>query len=271
VDQSTGIAGSEEIVGRKTARLLHKVAKDKNVKAIVLRVNSPGGSALASEEIWREVKLAADQKPLIVSMGGVAASGGYYISCAADKIVADRFTITGSIGVFGLFLNAEKLISDKIGITRSVVKTNKNADINPFLSRPNSEQLQYFEAQIDNVYNVFLQRVAEGRNMTVEQVDSIAQGRVWSAVDARRIGLVDSLADLQTAIAIAAQQAGLIEYDVVEYPKPKSFMELLLNPSDGIKMVFRRQSRLYDELKYIESLTKQSGIMALFPYRLDIH
>ncbi len=270
VDQGTGM-GNEEIVGKKMTSLLRKLRENPKVKAVVLRVNSPGGSALASEEIWREVVKTKEVKPVIVSMGGVAASGGYYISCAADQIVADKMTITGSIGVFGLFLNAQKLMNDKFGITYSVIKTNKNSDINPFLEQLNPEQYEYIKAQIDNVYDVFLQRVADGRGMSVAQVDSIAQGRVWSAIDAKQIGLVDTLGGLQLAIELAAKKADLLEYSVVEYPRPKTFLEALLENNMSMASVKLGKNELYDQLKYIESLVNNSGIMALFPYKLSIY
>ncbi len=272
VDMKTSVSATE-IVGPKLAKLLRKLRNDNHVKAVVLRVNSPGGSALASEEIWREVYLTAQQKPMIVSMGGVAASGGYYISCAANKIVADSMTITGSIGVFGLLFDAQDLAGNKLGITHSVIKTNNNGIVDPLLNGMTPELKQLVSAQIDTIYQTFVSRVAQGRNLPQSYVDSIAQGRVWPAVDAKRLGLVDTLGDLQLAINLAIEETGLAEVQIVEYPKSKTFLELLLNPNATISSLFkpRFDSQIYQQLKYIENLTKQSKIYALFPYKLAIY
>ena len=272
VDMKTSTSATE-IVGRKFAKLLRKLRNDNHVKAIVLRVNSPGGSALASEEIWREVYLTAQQKPLIVSMGGVAASGGYYISCAANKIVADSMTITGSIGVFGLLFDARDLTENKLGITHSVIKTNNNNIVNPLFSGMTPELKQFIQIQIDTIYQTFVSRVAQGRNLPQEFVDSIAQGRVWSAVDAKRLNLVDTLGDLQLAINLAIEESGVSEVQIVEYPKAKTFLDLLLNPDYTLSSLFKPHfnSQIYRQLQYVENLTKQSKIYALFPYKLEIY
>ncbi len=272
VDMKTSTSATE-IVGRKFAKLLRKLRNDNHVKAIVLRVNSPGGSALASEEIWREVYLTAQQKPLIVSMGGVAASGGYYISCAANKIVADSMTITGSIGVFGLLFDARDLTENKLGITHSVIKTNNNNIVNPLFSGMTPELKQFVQIQIDTIYQTFVSRVAQGRNLPQEFVDSIAQGRVWSAVDAKRLNLVDTLGDLQLAINLAIEESGVSEVQIVEYPKAKTFLDLLLNPDYTLSSLFKPHfnSQIYRQLQYVENLTKQSKIYALFPYKLEIY
>ncbi len=274
VDAKTGLANNE-IVASQLTKLLRKARKNSSIKAVVLRVNSPGGSALAAEEIWREAKLLAETKPLIVSMGGLAASGGYYISSAADKIVADSMTITGSIGVFGLLFNAQNLIQNKIGITHSIVATNRNAYFNPVTNGLTPEQREYIKVQIDTIYQTFLRRVAEGRRMTVAQVDSIAQGRVWSAIDAKKIGLVDTLGNLQTAIDLAVEQSGVLEYQIVEYPRTKTLLEVLLNPGNLTQVLFKKHfdSEIYQQLQYIESLVKQntqSKIYTLFPFKLKI-
>ncbi len=271
VDVKTSTS-TTEIVGKKLAKLLRKLRNDDQVKAIVLRVNSPGGSALASEEIWREVYLTAKQKPLIVSMGGVAASGGYYISCAADKIVADRMTITGSIGVFGLLFDAQNFVENKLGITHSVIKTNDNGIVNPLFDGMTPELKQFVKVQIDSIYNIFVQRVAQGRHLSVAFVDSIAQGHVWSAVDAKKLGLVDTLGDLQLAIDLAMEEAGFNEYQIVEYPKPKTWLDILLNPNSTFALFKPHfNSQLYKQIKYVENLSKQSKIFALFPYKLEIY
>ena len=206
-----------ESIGPELATTIRKAREDKNIKAIVLRVNSPGGSALTSDIIWKEVQLAAQTKPFIASMGNVAASGGYYISCAADTIVADPTTLTGSIGIFGLLFSGEELIKDKLGISSDVVKTNEHSDFGggyplpiPISDRPLTEyERNVMQTYINRGYDTFLDRVSQGRHMSKEAVNEIAQGRVWTGEDALELGLVDVLGGLEDAIAIAANKAGL--------------------------------------------------------------
>ena len=206
---------------------------DSTVKAIVLRVNSGGGSALASDLIWREVKLAAETKPVIASMGDVAASGGYYILTAADRIFADPNTITGSIGVIGILPDMQKFMTEKLGITYDVVKTNTNSDFGTVFRPLNSTEMKVLEKEIGKSYKTFISHVADGRGMTVDAVDRIGRGHVYSAVDAMNIGLVDELGGLKEAIAAAADSAGTENYRIVKYPKFEAPFQKLLNQMTG--------------------------------------
>jgi len=205
--------------------LIQKIRNDKTIDAVVLRVNSPGGSALASDIIWREIDLLKKEKPVVVSMGDLAASGGYYISCGADSIFADANTITGSIGVFSVIPNAEKFLKNKLGITFDRVKTGQYADA-PSATRAltNTEQ-RFLQAGVDSVYYTFKSRVAAGRQKSVEYIDSIAQGRVWTGADAIKVGLVDKIGTLNDALAAAAKMAKLKGYSIKAYPESRSFIE----------------------------------------------
>lgn len=266
--------GDESSIGSDgISKAIRKARKDKKVKAIVLRVNSPGGSALASEVIWREAVLAQKEKPFVVSMGDVAASGGYYIACAADAIVANPTTITGSIGVFGLLFNTEKLVKEYIGIDIDGVKTNKYADLaNP--NRPMTEEERAIIQQgVEDVYATFINHVAEGRKMNVADVDSIGQGRVWSGANAKEIGLIDEFGGLNKAIAIAAEKAKLDRYRVVEYPEKGKLIDELLkslnsdNSDELVKANLGYMARYYDVFK---SLQRMQGVQARLPYEIDI-
>lgn len=222
--------GKDDNIGSDTYRLLIRKARlNKDIKAIVFRVNSPGGSALASEEIWREITLAKKVKPVVVSFGDVAASGGYYISCNADSIFAQPNTITGSIGVFGIIPNLKKFMNNKLGITFDGVKTGPFADM-PSATRPlNAAEKQFIQNSIDTIYTTFKSRVAEGRKLPSAVVDSIAQGRVWTGQRALTIGLVDKLGNINDAVNCAARMAKLSSYQLKEYPEKKTFLEKLLN------------------------------------------
>ena len=230
-----GGEGEENTIGsERISKAIREARLDENVKAIVLRVNSPGGSSLASDVIWREMALAKKAKPVVVSMGDVAASGGYYISCAADAIVAHPNTITGSIGVFGVFPNAKGLFENKFGITMDTVNTNKHSDILSPYRAAGKDESEVIQKWIENVYTDFITKVGEGRSMTPAQVDSIAQGRVWSAIDGKKIGLVDEFGGIKDAIALAAKKAKLKDYSILELPKQKdAFEELFKNIMDG--------------------------------------
>lgn len=218
-----GQVGSDEF-----RKLLVKARTDKNIKAIVLRVNSPGGDALASEIIWRETKLAREAgKPLVVSMGDLAASGGYYISCGADSIFAQPNTITGSIGVFGIIPNLQDFFRNKLGVTFDQVKTAPYADLGTAVRPLTTGEKQIIQASIDTIYHDFKSRVAEGRKKDIQLVDSIAQGRVWTGARAMQIGLVDRLGGLNDAIRCAAGMAKLEKYSLREFPEPASFWDLL--------------------------------------------
>lgn len=265
--------GSEGIDGEKLSREIRKVRQDSSFKAIVLRIDSPGGSAYDSEVIWREVKLAADTKPVVVSMGNVAASGGYYIACAADKIIAQPNTITGSIGVFGTIPNAGELLNKKLGITTDVVKTNKHSDM-PSLTRKMTDfERDLMQEFVENVYDVFLDRVANGRDMTKEAIDEIGQGRVWTGENALEIGLVDELGGLNRAIELAAELSGLDNFRTVDLPAlTDPFQELLKGGSDNVRARILRNT-LGESVKYyelVERAGKMNGVYALLPYSIDI-
>ena len=227
-------AGETYIETMPTIRELQKLRKDEDVKAVVIRVNSPGGSAFASEQIWHEIQLLKAEKPVVISMGGMAASGGYYISCGANKIVAEPSTLTGSIGIFGMIPDAQELLQDKVGLRFDVVKTNKHSDLGgpavmglPARSLDGSESAM-LQAMIERGYDLFTKRVAEGRGISQDSVDVIGQGRVWTGEQAIKIGLVDQLGNLEDAIAEAAKLAELEKYSTDSYPAPSKFIEQLL-------------------------------------------
>jgi protease IV len=266
--------GSDDIIGSdRISKAIRKARKDDKVKAIVMRVNSPGGSALASDVILREVKLAAEEKPFIVSMGNVAASGGYYISAAAHKIYAEPTTITGSIGVLGMIPNLEKTMENKLGITYDYAQTNKNSNfMTPF--RPlTSQQREVIKGYIEDVYDTFVNHVMEGRGMSYEEVDEIGQGRVWIGTDARNIGLVDEIGGLDEAVQAAVELADLETYSIREYPVQKDFFQELMDQLMGkasveakIRAELGDDYRLYQYLRYWKNAT---GVQARMPF--DIH
>ncbi|MDO6517525.1 signal peptide peptidase SppA [Zobellia uliginosa] len=269
--------GGPDIIGQGIINeAIIEAKEDDKVKAIVLRVNSPGGSALTSDIIWREIELAREKKPVVVSMGNVAASGGYYIAVGADKIFAEPTTITGSIGVFGTIPNMSELAAN-IGINAEQVGTNKNS-VEYSLFEPMTDNFRnYVQEGIESTYNTFLQRVAQGRNISMAQADSLAQGRVWSGVDAKRMGLVDELGNLEDAIAEAANMAELGDYGLKKYPKYKSgferFMEDLGGASAKVKQEIIEEeigTEAYSILKQVKSVMEQEGVQARMPFVLDI-
>jgi protease-4 len=257
-------------------RALVRAREDNNVKAIVLRVNSPGGSALTSDIIWREIELTKKEKPVIVSMGDVAASGGYYIAVGADKIFAEPTTITGSIGVFGTIPNMSELAKN-IGINAEQVGTNKNS-IDYSIFEPMSTSFRsVVKESIETTYETFLSRVATGRNISVAKADSLAQGRVWSGVDAVRLGLVDEIGGLDEAVAEAAAMAGISTYGIRKYPKYKSNFELFMEDLSGAKVRTKEffienelGGEVFDVLKEVKSAMEQKGIQARMPFTLHI-
>ncbi len=266
--------GDETYIGQESIiKALRKAVKNKKVKAIVLRVNSPGGSALASDLIWRELELTKKQKPLIVSMGNYAASGGYYISCNADKIFAEPTTVTGSIGVFGMVPNVKEF-TDRIGINAERVQTNKHAiTYSPF--EPISEDFKKItQESIEQIYNVFLSRVAKGRNMTVEQVNEIAQGRVWTGNQAKDKGLVDELGSLDDAIAYAAKVAEISIYRELNLPRYKKDIGKILSDSPFISAdkIIENEigSDTYKILNNYKHLSQLKGIQMRLPYIMEI-
>ena len=240
---------------------------DEEVKAVVLRVNSPGGSALASEVIWREMELLRQQKPVIVSMGDYAASGGYYISAPADAIIADATTLTGSIGVFGLMFNAEKALNNKLGITIDVAKTNPSADMGmPFRAVSSNERTKIMRS-IEQVYSTFVNHVADGRNMTFDSVDAIGQGRVWTGNDGNRIGLVDEIGGLKYAIAVAADKAECLDDYMVRESmgEPTGLAALLSSLEAHIsdRKMRKEMGAMYDEYRSLRALMENEGVQAL--------
>ena len=270
-----GMGSSDNIGGDKYRQMIRKARLDNSVKAIVLRVNSGGGSALASENIWRELHQArADGKPVIVSFGDMAASGGYYISAGADSIFASPNTITGSIGVFALVPNMGGFFKDKLGITFDGVKTAPYADAGSTLRPVTEAEKEQIQSGIDRTYMQFKQRVAEGRKRDTAYVDSIGQGRVWSGATAVRIGLVDRIGNLQDALAAAAKMAKLSSYGLREYPEGQSWLDQFLNrkssePSAMIKaQVGEEQYRLYQQLVQIRQMTQ--SVQARLPYQFFI-
>ena len=220
-----GKGSTDQIGGDNYRNLIRKVRMDKTIKAIVIRVNSGGGSALASENIWREVKLAQKEKPVVVSFGDVAASGGYYMACGADSIFAQPNTITGSIGVFSLLPNMERFFNNKLGVTFDGVKTSENADALTVVKPLTPMQKQYIQNEVDTIYHDFKSRVAEGRKKSMPYVDSIGQGRVWSGNRALQLGLIDKIGGLNDAVASAATLAKVKDYRLREYPEPAGFFD----------------------------------------------
>lgn len=265
--------GDDTKIGSTTlSKAIREARENKKVKAIVMRVNSPGGSALASEVIRREVELAKAVKPFIISMGSYAASGGYWISAEGDYIFADATTLTGSIGVFATFPNAKKFLNDRIGLTFDVAKTNKNADFGSIAEPLTPYQKATLQKYVVNTYDDFTSLVARTRGLRKSYVDSIGQGRVWSGVDAIGLGLVDELGGLDKAIAYAAKQANLTDYSIKEYPKQTDIIDMIMSgnlPEPYTKSLIK--NRLGDNYTYFESfenITKLEGVQALMPYMI---
>ena len=267
--------GDEErnIYSENLSKTIRKAREDENVKAVVLRVNSPGGSAVASAIIGRELDLTKAVKPVIVTMGNYAASGGYWISAKGDYIFADPTTLTGSIGVFGTFPNAQGFLNNKVGLTFDVAKTNENADFGSITQPLTEFQYSKLQEMVVKTYNDFTSRVAEGRGLRQTYVDSIGQGRVWSGADAIGLGLVDQLGDMEDAIAYAAAKAELgSDYKVTEWPKQKDFFTRLMesmnnNGSDQLDAAMKQKLGVYyNYLQGLENLQKHTGIQARMPF-----
>lgn len=272
-----GGEGGKDYIGQDLiVDALHKAVDNERVKAIVLRVNSPGGSALVSDIIWREIQLAKKEKPLVVSFGNVAASGGYYIGVGGDKIFAEPTTITGSIGVFGTIPNVHGLAKN-MGINAEQVGTNKNSVDYSFFEPMTDSFRNVMQESIEETYDTFLDRVSKGRNMPVERVNEIAQGRIWSGVDAQALGLVDELGSLDDAIAAAADMVGLKDYGVRKYPKYKSDFERFMEDFGSVKAKLGESiiqeeigTEAYEVLKEFKQFTKQEGVQAKMPFSLKI-
>jgi protease-4 len=276
-----GEGDQSEIGGAKFAREIRRLREDSSVKAIVLRVNSPGGSATAAETIQRELRLAHKVKPVIVSMGSYAASGGYWISIFGDRIFAEPDTVTGSIGVFGIVPNIQKLANDH-GVTFDSVKTGHFAGGLLTIARPRTdEEMRVFQKGVDWIYSQFVAKVAEGRNLSLARVEEIAQGRVWSGTDAKRIGLVDELGGLDAATRYAAKQANLGDhYRVVEYPRSKNLSEAIaeyVGKYQPVSLHVRPAGllgevtdRIESEFSWLSSLNDPRGVYARMPVQLEI-
>ena len=272
-----GSAGEGFIGSERISKALRKARRDKSVKAIVFRINSGGGSGMASDVIHHEVQLAAEAKPLVVSMGDVAASGGYYIAAPADTILASPSTITGSIGVFGVFPSVEELMTEKIGITTDVVKTNTHANLGSVMDPLDPSERAILQKMVDQFYTNFVHIVADGRAMSYEDVDAIAGGRVWAGKDALDLGLVDAHGGLEKAIKLAAGMADLEQYRVQSLPKLDDPMTALMKQITGSSLS-RAQNLIRKELgadyqhyKRLQEIRNMRGIQAIMPYELIIH
>ena len=269
----SGTSTDEGIHSEKVITDLRKLREDESIKAVVLRVNSPGGSAYGSEQIWREVALLKARKPVIVSMGDYAASGGYYISCAANCIVAQPTTLTGSIGIFGMFPNAEELLTDKLDLHFDMVKTHSFADMGD-LTRPlNNAEKNAIQDHVNRGYQLFLKRCADGRDMDMESLEKIAEGRVWTGSDAKELGLVDELGGLDKALSIAAQEAGLFAYDTIHLPLKDDLFTVLMNEFQqgyiGSKFL-ESLGNHYDYARFLRGLKHADRIQARMPFDLHI-
>lgn len=264
---------SAEIVGSKMIKDLQKLRNDDDVKAVVIRVNSPGGSAFASEQIWREVCLLKEKKPVIVSMGGFAASGGYYISCAANKIYAEPTTLTGSIGIFGMMPDFSELVTKKIGVKFDVVKTNEMADLGSIGRPVNQIEGAQLQHMINRGYELFTQRVADGRGMSQDSVKLIAEGRVWTGEQGLKIGLVDELGNLDDAVAYAAEVAELSKYRTVAYPAPANPFEQLLETKKTGYLDSHLRSIMgehYSAFSILNNIQNLDRVQARMPYEPNI-
>jgi len=271
----SGGEGDDQSIGSdRISKAIRKAREDDKVKAIVFRINSGGGDGLASDIIWREVVLAAKAKPVVASFGDVAASGGYYIACAATKILAEPNTITGSIGVFGVIPNFEGLMKNKLGITFDEAKTNKNSGFIPVQRALTPFEHATIQKEIEDFYDTFITKVAEGRKLTKAQVDSIGQGRVWSGVDAKKIGLVDDFGGLTKAVALAADLAKLKSYRLWSLPEQKDPFEQIFDEIFGSSPETRIQSIMGDDYKYYKALKEirgMKGVQARMLYDFEMN
>ncbi|MFB9862353.1 signal peptide peptidase SppA [Rufibacter immobilis] len=274
-DIVTGEGGNESIGGKGMSEAIRKARLDKNVKAVVLRINSPGGSSLASDVIWREVMLTKKVKPIIASMSDVAASGGYYIAMACDTIVAHPTTITGSIGVFGMLVNSENFLKNKLGITTDRVNTGKFSDIPTVTRAMTPYEKMHIQREVDRIYEDFTTKAAQSRNMPVAELKKVASGRVWSGLEAKERGLVDVLGSLEDAIAIAARKAKLKEgdYRLRQLPVQKSFMQTLLSDTETQLKTYSMQKELGPLFPYYQQykqVMQMQGVQARMPFELEI-
>lgn len=266
---SSGIS-SEEIASSVVIRDLEKLADDDDVKAVVLRVNSGGGSAYASEQIWHQVMNIKSKKPIVVSMGGMAASGGYYISCAADYIFAEPTTLTGSIGIFGMIPEVSELVTEKIGLHSETVKTNKFADFGDLTRPMNENEKAVMQAYVNRGYELFTKRCADGRGMEQDSIKAVAEGRVWTGLHALELGLVDQLGGLDDAIAEAKKRAEIEACTVKTYPGTSSFIEKLSGAVSGDSYADAKMKEIlgdyFGTFSYMKRMTTERGVMAKSPY-----
>lgn len=273
IDGGSSSTDEDGIISNEVIKDLRKLKEDKDVKAVVLRVNSPGGSAFGSEQIWEAVCQLKKEKPVIVSMGDYAASGGYYISCAADTIVAEPTTLTGSIGIFGLIPNAKGL-TDKLGLSFDVVKTHKFADFGNIMRGMNTDEQTLLQMYINQGYDLFVSRCAEGRKMSKNEIEKIAEGRVWTGEAAKKIGLVDILGGIDKALEIAVKKAKVEGYTVVGYPDRKNILQELLNSKPGnyieSRMLKSQLGDYYNGFSMLKNLEKADFMQARVPFELNI-
>lgn len=276
-ENPSSFGGGHDIVMNKVVDDLKSLAEDEDVKAVVLRVNSPGGSAYASEQIWRQVMNIKSKKPIIVSMGGYAASGGYYISCAADWIVAEPTTLTGSIGIFAQIPEASELINKKIGVHETTIKTNEYADFDiPNFFRPLTEgEKERLQAHVNRGYEVFTKRCADGRHLSQDSIKAIGEGRVWTGAHAKKIGLVDQLGSLEDAIAVAKKKAKIDECSIINYPAEASMFESLMDNASGDTYADRKMKaalgEYYDMFNDVMDIKNKSGVQASIPFRMNFN
>lgn len=277
IDNGSSITSSEGINSEKVIRDLRSLNEDKDVKAVVFRVNSPGGSAYGSEQICHEVEALAKKKPVIVSMGDYAASGGYYISSAATYILAEPTTLTGSIGIFGMFPNAKGLLTDKLGLHFDVVKTNKYADFCSVSRGMNEGEKALLQAYINRGYDTFISRCSKGRKISKDSINAIGQGRVWTGSQAKKLGLVDELGGINKAITIASQRAKIKDYTLCEYPSKENVLMSLLDKvqgnymSDQMKANFGEYYDYFKGVSFLTNLKRVDRIQARIPFELNLN
>lgn len=276
VDGASGaLSQSESVIdGTKVSKDLEDLADDDDVKAVVVRINSGGGSAYASEQIWRAIQLVKAKKPVVVSMGGMAASGGYYMSCSANWIVAEPTTLTGSIGIFGMFPDMSGLVTQKLGVKFDEVKTNKNSAFGTMARPFSEEEMTYLSSYISRGYSLFRQRVADGRHMSVDAVEKVAQGHVWVGQDALKIKLVDQLGGLDDAVAKAAKLAKLDEYYTASYPGKADWLDQFTSAMSSGSYIDNQMraamGEYYSTFMLLKDINKQSAIQARIPYMVNI-
>ncbi len=268
----SGEGGDYTMGSDRIAEAIREARLDEKVKAIVFRINSGGGSALASDVMLREIKLAAEVKPVVASFGDVAASGGYYVAVAADKIIANPSTITGSIGVFGMIPNMKDLFNKKLGITFDNVKTNTFSDFGATERPLTATEKELIQEMIGEVYDTFITHVSEGRNLPKETVNNIGRGRVWTGSEAKDIGLIDDFGGIEYAIQVAAELAELEKYRIIEYPKQKTFIEMLLADMGGVReyLIKKQLGDDYIFYKQLQNIKESTGIIARIPFEMII-